>query len=714
MSTGASVDAGGSGASASPGVSGASPVSPSPGVSASPRVSGASPVSSLPGASLVVSPFVPLFRIARHEPVSAVKEAFDKTLEKHRREVAEQNPGVSEADLDALQMKQIQEQHLLVDPTSRGTLLFEVAQRAKDEEAVELAQFLVDDKRVLAVTQRDRMQQTCLFYAAREGHVALCRFFIERGCDPNAQDTVGQTCLFYASREGRAACIAEILDRGGNPNLIDINRQSCLFYAARDNRLDAVRVLLEKGADPQVKDTLRKTAWHFAKANNHVAVCALLKGAGGAGAQAAAAGVGAQGVRTGPSLPGRTCSISSLSSFSGAAPASPNAGAETPEALDGARAVGPGRTASGVHGEAVCVEEVPQRKKYRLQFRPLPEDCPDLWLNAENEKLTEFERLFPALSVWRREESQMGCGEGVSAESSQNHYDAIHSALLQNSQQAALGAGSGTDLLGLWQSAASALLSELSKYEGGHIFEKPVDPKTAPGYYDVVTRPMSLSCIKAKIKKSDYTHPQQFLKDVEQVFINCEIYNQQGSWVWSIGKNMQKFFTNQVMITRFRDYVDKYDKIYSVLAECEEENRRAKASAERNSSAGEENERGPGAGPGERSETTAETGAAELRSGSSDRESGEETGNTKGEKDASSAETGESPEGPGEVKSEDGARREGDPLPTAKAEEEREWTEEQEAGAAKKEKEESANGQAAVGGKEGRKRRRDNGESRGA
>ncbi|KFG65618.1 bromodomain protein, partial [Toxoplasma gondii RUB] len=150
MSTGASVDAGGSGASASPGVSGASPVSASPGVSASPRVSGASPVSSLPGASLAVSPFVPLFRIARHEPVSAVKEAFDKTLEKHRREVAEQNPGVSEADLDALQMKQIQEQHLLVDPTSRGTLLFEVAQRAKDEEAVELAQFLVDDKRVLA------------------------------------------------------------------------------------------------------------------------------------------------------------------------------------------------------------------------------------------------------------------------------------------------------------------------------------------------------------------------------------------------------------------------------------------------------------------------------------------------------------------------------------------------------------------------------------
>ncbi|CBZ52648.1 hypothetical protein NCLIV_024360 [Neospora caninum Liverpool] len=582
-------------------VGGASGLSAAP-VAASPSAPGVLSAAVSPGVSLAVSPFFPLFRLARHEPVDAVKEAFEKTFEKHRQELVERHPSLEASALQALQEKLIQDQHLLVDPTSRGTLLFEIAQRSKDEEAVELAKFLVDEKRVLTVAQRDRMQQTCLFYAAREGHVALCRFFIERGCDPNAQDTVGQTCLFYASREGRAACIAEILDRGGNPNLIDINRQSCLFYAARDNRLDAVRVLLEKGADPHVKDTLRKTAWHFAKANNHLAVCSLLKGSGGGGAQTSAAAVGARGP-----VPVRSCSsissLSSFSSFSGAAPTSPNAGSaglatgaetpaaslETPDGAGNGQAGGSGKPAPGV-GEAACGEEVPQRKKYRLQFRPLPDECPDLWLNAGNEKLTEFERLFPALSVWRRDAQETGSaaqtsnegGASVASqgakEASQNHYDSIRLALLQNAQQAALGTGSpGMDLLGLWQSAASALLSELSKYEGGHIFEKPVDPKTAPGYYDVVTRPMSLSCIKAKIRKSDYAHPQQFLKDVEQVFINCEIYNQQGSWVWSIGKNMQKFFTNQVMITRFQDYVDKYNKIYNVLAECEQENQRAKA-----------------------------------------------------------------------------------------------------------------------------------------
>ncbi|PFH37712.1 bromodomain-containing protein [Besnoitia besnoiti] len=543
--------------------------------------SGAPPL--IPSPSLAAaSPFFPIFRLARQEPVEAFKEAFERTLEKHRLEVAEQNAGVPDGDLPALQAKLIRETHLLVDPTSRGTLLFEVAQRAKDEEAVALAKFLVDEKRLISVAQRDRMQQTCLFYAAREGHVALCSFLIERGCDPNATDSVGQTCLFYASREGRAACIAEILERGGNPNLIDINRQSCLFYAARENRLDAVRVLLEKGADPHVKDTLRKTAWHFAKANNHLAVCALLKGSSGAGA-----------------LPARTCSsvssLSSFSSFSGAVPASPNstsalgAGSGTPliglgdadgrgkGAGAGAKGASPGMY--GVGDPAGCAEVGQQRKKYRLQFQPLPDECPDLWLFAGNEKLTEFERLFPSLSVWRREEADSSAGAAGQERLSQNHYESIHLAVVQNAQQAALGGAVGMDLLGLWQGAANALLSELSKYEGGHIFEKPVDPKTAPGYYDVVTRPMSFSCIKAKIRKSDYTHPMQFLKDVEQVFINCEIYNQQGSWVWSIGKNMQKFFTNQVMITRFHDYVEKYNKIYNVLARCASENQRAAAAS---------------------------------------------------------------------------------------------------------------------------------------
>lgn len=38
-----------------------------------------------------------------------------------------------------------------------------------------------------------------------------------------------------------------------------------------------------------------------------------------------------------------------------------------------------------------------QRKKYRLQFQPLPEECPDLWLFAGSDKLAGRASSFSSL-----------------------------------------------------------------------------------------------------------------------------------------------------------------------------------------------------------------------------------------------------------------------------------------------------------------------------
>lgn len=351
-----------------------------------------------------------------------------------------------------------------------------------------------------------------------------CRFLLSRGVDVNHRDSVGQTCIFYAAREGRASCLGVLLQGGGDPNILDVNKQTCLFYACRDNRLEAVRLLLQHGADASVKDTLRRTAWNFAKNNGHLAVCALLR----QGASAAGGGGADLGAPHSPALfaaGGLQSSASRLAGEGGTA--SLNSSSSLGSACGGGVAAAGGEDAASTH--PLHAQQQRPRRKYRLQFQPLPTEAPQLWIDCPTEKLEEFARLFPTLDVWPPSVVAAAATSPNAAEYSAANCLSRCEALMQP-----------------WQAAASQLLAALSKYEGAHIFDRPVDPKTAPGYYDVVTTPMSLSCVKAKLKKQVYRHPHAFLSDVQLIFDNCALYNQPGTWVHSIGKNMEKFFLNQV------------------------------------------------------------------------------------------------------------------------------------------------------------------------
>ncbi|OEH76582.1 26s proteasome non-ATPase regulatory [Cyclospora cayetanensis] len=67
----------------------------------------------------------------------------------------------------------------LSDGPGNATVLFEAAQRRTDSEALEVTRLLVEEFGVADPQTTDRMQQTCLFYAAREGHAELCRHTAE-------------------------------------------------------------------------------------------------------------------------------------------------------------------------------------------------------------------------------------------------------------------------------------------------------------------------------------------------------------------------------------------------------------------------------------------------------------------------------------------------------------------------------------------------------
>jgi ankyrin repeat protein len=72
-----------------------------------------------------------------------------------------------------------------------------------------MVEFLVQNG-VDAATQ-DKLNQTALYYACRDGKVNLAELLVRLGCNVNHQDSNTQTPLFYAAREGHLEVIKRLI-----------------------------------------------------------------------------------------------------------------------------------------------------------------------------------------------------------------------------------------------------------------------------------------------------------------------------------------------------------------------------------------------------------------------------------------------------------------------------------------------------------------------
>ncbi|CRG97353.1 bromodomain protein, putative [Plasmodium gallinaceum] len=410
----------------------------------------------------------------------------------------------------------------IVDKQTQATPLFYVTARKSDDESVEISKLLIEKYALCNPTTKDLMKQTCLFYAAREGHINLCNYLIEKGCNPNDSDNFGQTCLFYASREGKTECVQNLIKKGANPNLLDFNKQTCLFYACRDGRYDTVKCLLENGVNPSIKDSQRRTALTFAKGNGHQNIINLLKNAN----------------TLNRSFNESHTQSNNLNSLKRNSSCLYGQNYQNENNNNIANIM---RDNNNINNTNKTL-----RKKYKLQYRPLEEEDPLLWLDAPLIKIKEFERKFPQLALWPKNTSVTN----IELNNTNNAF---------NKQ---------------WYTSANQLIQSLSKYDGGHIFEKLVDPKkqNCPDYYDVIKNPMSFSCIKSKLKKGQYKSPTEFIKDVQLIFDNCNLYNTSNSLVAITGKNIETYFNNQLIVTGFNSFVTKEKRINELLKKVEEEN----------------------------------------------------------------------------------------------------------------------------------------------
>lgn len=77
-------------------------------------------------------------------------------------------------------------------------------------------------------------------------------------------------------------------------------------------------------------------------------------------------------------------------------------------------------------------------------------------------------------------------------------------------------------------------------------FLKPVDPNEAPRYTEIVKNPMSIQDIEKRLEAGEYQEMQTFEKDLRQIVINCQLYNDPTTWYYKWSEKIDEMITKLV------------------------------------------------------------------------------------------------------------------------------------------------------------------------
>lgn len=93
-------------------------------------------------------------------------------------------------------------------------------------------------------------------------------------------------------------------------------------------------------------------------------------------------------------------------------------------------------------------------------------------------------------------------------------------------------------------SQCSTLLKLLMDQEYGWFFNEPVDPVKLeiPDYLSLVSKPMDLGTVKARLLKNAYSSADEFAADVRLTFDNAMLYNPPGHFVHNTAKKFKEIF----------------------------------------------------------------------------------------------------------------------------------------------------------------------------
>jgi hypothetical protein len=124
--------------------------------------------------------------------------------------------------------------------------------------------------------QTDKINQTPLYYAARESKYDCCKFLVEHGAPVNNKDLYLQTPIYYAAREGATRICELLINHGANVNLEDKYGQIPLFYAIKNGKEETCEFLIKHGADVNKVDKKKMSCYQYAIKNEKPNIAELL------------------------------------------------------------------------------------------------------------------------------------------------------------------------------------------------------------------------------------------------------------------------------------------------------------------------------------------------------------------------------------------------------------------------------------------------------
>lgn len=133
-----------------------------------------------------------------------------------------------------------------------------------------------------SVNSRSARGAPALLLAAQSGNIAVLRFLLEKGANPDLfEKSTGRTALIAAAQAGEANMVRMLLEHKANPNHQDRQGETALIKAARVGALDAVQSLLKSGLDLNATDYAGNTAlWHARDARRD-RIAQMIEAAGG-------------------------------------------------------------------------------------------------------------------------------------------------------------------------------------------------------------------------------------------------------------------------------------------------------------------------------------------------------------------------------------------------------------------------------------------------
>ena len=389
---------------------------------------------------------------------------------------------VQEGDLEQIQSL-IDEYKInmnyIIDKDNQQNAFFYCSLIKDDNDALNICKYL--SKLGVDPLYKDKHEQTCLYYMAREGKYLTSKYLIEECNLPiNEKDIYGQNPIYYSVREGKMNLCQLFVEKGADINLEDKFGQTCIFYAIRTGHYDIVKFLIKNGANINKIDKKKQTPVSYAVKMNQDEIVDLL-------------------VENGAIKPEKKINEKNKNNN-----LYHNLKKEKTQNFD------PEKNKSIIANIQVPKKYVLVKINENGEKTPLSEEEYNEFMknNPEINGLVNNQNLLKKLADEIEDEDVKMC----------DSWEKIAKQLMN----------------ALWKVRDAELF---------HKPVDPVE-LNIPNYYEIIKKPMDFSTVKKKLNNSTYTNLKEFCEDMDLIFNNCFLYNGTNSYVGEICLKIKNEYKN--------------------------------------------------------------------------------------------------------------------------------------------------------------------------